>query len=114
LKKIEIFGNKQMNSPATDMAMVISKRFLRSMAQPFEIGQDGISLWGLEDIQRRQAQQRQADAGAMADVNMRSTEADGDEDDEDEDYFGGLEDQVRCSFRPSVSFVVTDLIFAGS
>ena len=32
---------------ATDMAMVISKRFLQSMAQPFEIGQDGISLWGL-------------------------------------------------------------------
>ncbi|KAH9463455.1 hypothetical protein Pst134EA_015538 [Puccinia striiformis f. sp. tritici] len=57
---------------STDMAMVISKRFLRSMAQPFEIGQDGISLWGIEDILKRQAQQRQADAGGITDVNMAS------------------------------------------
>ncbi|POW18753.1 hypothetical protein PSHT_05508 [Puccinia striiformis] len=78
---------------STDMAMVISKRFLRSMAQPFEIGQDGISLWGIEDILKRQAQQRQADAGAITDVNMASPRGDGDDDD-DEDYFGGLEDQV--------------------
>jgi len=92
---------------STDMAMVISKRFLRSMAQPFEIGQDGISLWGLEDILRRQAQQREADEGAMADVQMESQRppagavADNDDDD---DYFGGLEDQALLDMRlgPSI------------
>ncbi|KAI9610228.1 hypothetical protein KEM48_002661 [Puccinia striiformis f. sp. tritici PST-130] len=83
---------------STDMAMVISKRFLRSMAQPFEIGQDGISLWGIEDILKRQAQQRQADAGAITDVNMASPRGDGDDDD-DEDYFGGLEDQALLDMR---------------
>ncbi|KNZ52019.1 uncharacterized protein VP01_372g7 [Puccinia sorghi] len=79
------------------MAMVISKRFLRSMAQPFEIGQDGISLWGLEDILRRQAQQREADEGAMADMEMGSGMPHvgaGAAADDDDDYFGGLEDQT--------------------
>jgi DNA excision repair protein ERCC-2 len=82
---------------ATDMAMVISKRFLRSMAQPFEIGQDGISLWGLEDILKRQAQQRQTDEAGRTDVQMAPRPPGGhddDDDDDDADYFGGLEDQV--------------------
>ena len=75
---------------ATDMAMVISKRFLRSMAQPFEIGQDGISLWGLEDILQRQAQQRQTDEAATAEVQMGHPPPGDDDDDDDVDYFGGF------------------------
>ncbi|CAG8575136.1 7089_t:CDS:10, partial [Diversispora eburnea] len=35
---------------STDMALVIAKKFLRSMAQPFE---HGISLWSLEDIESK-------------------------------------------------------------
>lgn len=72
------------------MAMVISKRFLRSMAQPFEVGQDGISLWGLEDIKARQARA----------IEPAATNADQAAGDEDEDYFGGLEDQVSVNDRP--------------
>ncbi|PLW58601.1 hypothetical protein PCANC_00132 [Puccinia coronata f. sp. avenae] len=75
---------------ATDMAMVISKRFLRSMAQPFEIGQDGISLWGLEDILQRQAQQRQTDEAATAEAQMGPLPPGDDDDDDDVDYFGGF------------------------
>jgi len=59
---------------STDMGVVVSKRFLRSMAQPFEQDQNGISLWGLEDIEARQAQQH--------DVEM----ADGDQGNGDDEY----------------------------
>ncbi|KAI9602689.1 hypothetical protein H4Q26_001985 [Puccinia striiformis f. sp. tritici PST-130] len=62
---------KWINSYITETA----SNLCESMAQPFEIGQDGISLWGIEDILNRQAQQRQADAGAITDVNMASPEA---------------------------------------
>jgi DNA excision repair protein ERCC-2 len=38
---------------STDMAIGISKKFLRTMAQPFEQAQLGISLWSAEDVQAR-------------------------------------------------------------
>lgn len=43
---------------STDMAMVMAKKFLRSMAQPFEQDQLGISLWTLDDIVSRQKQHK--------------------------------------------------------
>ncbi|ORZ03452.1 DNA repair helicase [Syncephalastrum racemosum] len=39
---------------STDMALVIAKKFLRTMAQPFEMNQAGVSLWTLKDIENRQ------------------------------------------------------------
>jgi DNA excision repair protein ERCC-2 len=39
---------------STDMALVIAKKFLRSMAQPFEHDQRGISLWTLDDVIAKQ------------------------------------------------------------
>ncbi|KAJ8656758.1 hypothetical protein O0I10_007605 [Lichtheimia ornata] len=39
---------------STDMALVIAKKFLRSMAQPFEVNQTGVSLWTIKDIENRQ------------------------------------------------------------
>lgn len=43
-----------------DMAIVESKRFMRSMGQPFEQGANGTSLWGIEDIERRQEKEKAA------------------------------------------------------
>ena len=44
----------------------MSKRFLRSMAQPFEHDQTGVSLWSLEHIEaRQQAVREAADGGRM-------------------------------------------------
>lgn len=43
-----------------DMAIVESKRFMRSMGQPFEQGANGTSLWGIEDIERRQTKEKAA------------------------------------------------------
>lgn len=77
---------------ATDMAMVISKRFLRSMAQPFEISQDGISLWGIEDIKARQAQQAQArqEAGEPMEVDGEAPMQNGHAAPEDEEDLSTL------------------------
>nr|CAG8465117.1 15422_t:CDS:10 [Entrophospora candida] len=41
---------------STDMALVIAKKFLRSMAQPFEHDKFGISLWSLKDLETKQQQ----------------------------------------------------------
>lgn len=42
---------------STDMAVAIAKKFLRTMAQPFEGSQVGISLWTEEEIAKRAAPQ---------------------------------------------------------
>ncbi|KAI9139351.1 hypothetical protein BKA69DRAFT_1085762 [Paraphysoderma sedebokerense] len=40
---------------STDMAMVISKKFLRSMAQPFDpLSQLGVALWNEDDVKKRE------------------------------------------------------------
>lgn len=61
----------------------MSKRFLRSMAQPFEFDQTGVSLWSLEHIEARQAAVREAAEGgrtlqgadeAVADEAMQERE----------------------------------------
>ncbi|PLW12545.1 hypothetical protein PCASD_24922, partial [Puccinia coronata f. sp. avenae] len=85
----------------TDYGLMVfaDKRFAKAdkranLAQmdqpPFEIGQDGISLWGLEDILQRQAQQRQTDEAATAEAQMGPLPPGDDDDDDDVDYFGGF------------------------
>jgi len=39
---------------STDMAVGIARKFLRSMAQPFESNQLGVSLWSVKDIEKRE------------------------------------------------------------
>lgn len=38
---------------STDMAIASAKKFLRSMAQPYEANQMGVSLWSLKDIEAK-------------------------------------------------------------
>lgn len=52
------------------------------MAQPFEIGQDGISLWGVEEIKAQEEKRRLPAPSATV------------EGEEGDNYFDGLEDQV--------------------
>lgn len=87
-----------MHDAATDMAMVISKRFLRSMAQPFEISQDGISLWGLEDIKAKQAEQAAATQpdGEPMDVDGAGQNGQVGPGPDEDDLFAGLSDQASC------------------
>ncbi|OZJ02096.1 hypothetical protein BZG36_04580, partial [Bifiguratus adelaidae] len=48
---------------STDMAVVVARKFLRSMAQPFEQNQLGVSLWTVEDIESRQRLEKRQVAG---------------------------------------------------
>jgi DNA excision repair protein ERCC-2 len=61
----------------------MSKRFLRAMAQPFDMNQTGVSLWSLEDIEARQNQLLQATASDMQIDQQQQDER---------SYFEGLED----------------------
>ncbi|RCH91594.1 DNA-dependent ATPase of the nucleotide excision repair factor 4 complex, partial [Rhizopus azygosporus] len=42
---------------STDMAVVVAKKFLRTMAQPYESSQTGVSLWTVKDIERHKSKQ---------------------------------------------------------
>jgi len=44
---------------STDMAINLSKRFIRSISQPFDHSQTGISLWTLEDIEAKQQRDKE-------------------------------------------------------
>lgn len=70
-------------SLSTDVALVMAKRFLRSMAQPFDEDQAGLSLWALEDIEARQAKEREG-----VPMDQQKGQPGNDE------IFEGLEDQA--------------------
>ncbi|KAI9104517.1 hypothetical protein DFS34DRAFT_603467 [Phlyctochytrium arcticum] len=44
---------------STDMALAMAKKFLRTMAQPFEHTQVGVSLWDAEELRKRQEKESQ-------------------------------------------------------
>ncbi|KAH9951244.1 hypothetical protein B0H21DRAFT_718020 [Amylocystis lapponica] len=73
---------------STDMALTLSKLFMRTISQNPNENQTGISLWTLEDIEKAQAKQK-----ALA---LEAEQQQRDEPmDEDEDYYGdGLDDDV--------------------
>ncbi|KAI0054070.1 DNA repair helicase [Auriscalpium vulgare] len=90
---------------STDMALTLSKLFMRTISQNAGENLTGVSLWTLEDVERAQAAQRaaeaEADAAAAEQERVRAQAAaagggepmDEDED-EDEYYAGGLSDTV--------------------
>ena len=40
------------------MAVVATRHFLRTISQPFDQSADGISLWGIKDVEARQAKEK--------------------------------------------------------
>ena len=85
---------------STDMAISTSKKFLRTMAQPFE--QSTKSLWGLEEVieqqQKRNGQLAEEDDGMDMDEMIGQEEqeirdeARREEPEVEEDLFGGIDD----------------------
>lgn len=72
---------------STDMALTLSKLFMRTISQNPNENQTGVSLWTLEDIEKVQAKQR-----ALA---LEAEQKKVDEDDDEEDYGdGGLSDSA--------------------
>ncbi|TXT12554.1 uncharacterized protein COLE_02964 [Cutaneotrichosporon oleaginosum] len=54
---------------STDMAVVLAKKFIRQISQPFDHTQTGISLWTLEDIEERQRQDKEEAERAGAEID---------------------------------------------
>lgn len=77
---------------STDMALTLSKLFMRSISQNPNENQTGISLWTLEDVEKAQAKQK-----SMAlEAAQRREENGGDNDDEYGD--GGIDDHMLVDF----------------
>ncbi|KAG7452521.1 DNA repair helicase [Guyanagaster necrorhizus] len=77
---------------STDMALTLSKLFMRTISQNPNENQTGVSLWTLEDIEKAQAKQR-AEAMAMEVERQANTM-----DDEDEFEDGGISDRMLADF----------------
>ncbi|KAH9005150.1 DNA repair helicase [Lactarius hatsudake] len=86
---------------STDMALTLSKLFMRTISQPAGENSTGISLWTVEDVEKAQAAQRQAEAEQTAAAAARQSRASqglglGEPMDEDDDEYdaGGLSERV--------------------
>ncbi|KAH9043239.1 DNA repair helicase [Lactarius pseudohatsudake] len=86
---------------STDMALTLSKLFMRTISQPIGENSTGVSLWTVEDVEKAQAAQRQAEAEQTAAVAARQSRASqgmrlGEPMDEDDDEYdaGGLSERV--------------------
>ncbi|KAG9120332.1 DNA-dependent ATPase of the nucleotide excision repair factor 4 complex [Ceratobasidium sp. 392] len=71
---------------STDMALVQSKLFMRTISQSHDMEQTGVSLWTKEDVEAHQAKLRAM--GPAADVDMQ---------DEADEYDGGIPDDVLAT-----------------
>ena len=90
---------------STDMALSLSKLFMRTISQNAGENLTGVSLWTLEDVHKAQAAQREAAAEAGAArvaMERAAAEAEGggtmdvDEEDEEEEEYGdgGFSDRM--------------------
>jgi DNA excision repair protein ERCC-2 len=84
---------------STDMALTLSKLFMRTISQNPNENQTGISLWTLDDIERHKAKQQQelvlaAQTTSHADASI----VDGDDDYDD----GGLDDSMLAQVELDV------------
>jgi DNA excision repair protein ERCC-2 len=70
---------------STDMAIGLSKLFMRTISQDPKENQTGISLWALEDIQKAQEKQRELNLEAAEKQRRREN---GEEIEEDEYEYG--------------------------
>ncbi|KAI0256693.1 DNA repair helicase [Lactifluus subvellereus] len=78
---------------STDMALTLSKLFMRTISQNAGENSTGISLWTVEDVEKAQAAQRQAEVEQTIAVAVErpraSQEGLGEPMDEDDDYYEG-------------------------
>ncbi|KAL0581751.1 TFIIH/NER complex ATP-dependent 5'-3' DNA helicase subunit [Marasmius crinis-equi] len=75
---------------STDMALTLSKLFMRTISQNPNENQTGISLWTLDDILKAQAKQQE--------IAAMEVEQDDARDEEDEYGDGGISDRMLAEF----------------
>lgn len=74
------------------MAIGLSKLFIRSISQPFDHSITGVSLWTLEDIERRQEREKEEEMRMLMEVdgkalNKKHEDVNGKGEDSEEDEF---------------------------
>jgi len=80
---------------STDMAVVLSKLFMRTISQTSNDNQTGISLWTIDDVKAAQEKQRQLlDAQEQASGQDGDVEMDDGIGDSDEYGDGGIPDEI--------------------
>ena len=52
------------------MGIVLAKKFIRQISQPFDHSITGISLWTLEDIETRQKQQKEEEERELREAGV--------------------------------------------
>jgi len=82
---------------STDMAISLSKKFIRQISQPFDHTQTGHSLWTLDDILERQRKDEEEAARAVQELGPTvapppSAMRDGDQDFDVEMEFHGVDE----------------------
>ncbi|KZT26203.1 DNA repair helicase [Neolentinus lepideus HHB14362 ss-1] len=85
---IQQYITETTSNLSTDMALTLSKLFMRSISQNPNENQTGISLWTLEDIEKAQAKQKEMALEAQLQQQNERMDAD------DEYGDGGINDQA--------------------
>jgi len=94
---------------STDMALVLSKLFMRSISQNQNENALGISLWSLEDIEKAQAKQKalelEQEQQERQEQAQRELAGAGEMDMDDDDFYGdgGIGDHVLAEIDLEVS-----------
>ena len=71
---INQYITEQASNLSTDMALVLSKHFLRTISQTQTEGPTSLSLWSLEDVERAQVKAREL-AAAEAEAEREAAVA---------------------------------------
>ena len=88
---------------STDMAVTLSKLFMRTISQGASENQTGISLWTLADIEKAQAKQRELALAQQAEQRKAAAAAAAIDDDDDDEYGdGGLDDDALAAVNLDV------------
>lgn len=74
---------------STDMAIVLAKLFIRSISQPFDHTQTGVSLWTIDDIEAKVAKD-EAESQRMIEANGGEPKKDEGEPMDETDYYGDM------------------------
>ncbi len=71
------------------MAIVLAKLFIRSISQPFDHTQTGVSLWTIDDIEAKVAKD-EAESQRMIEANGGEPKKDEGEPMDETDYYGDM------------------------
>nr|XP_018264569.1 DNA excision repair protein ERCC-2 [Kwoniella dejecticola CBS 10117]OBR86727.1 DNA excision repair protein ERCC-2 [Kwoniella dejecticola CBS 10117] len=74
-KWINAYITEAHSNLSTDVSIALAKKFIRQISQPFDHTQTGISLWTLEDIEKRQLQDKLE--AEQAEIELKKSMANG-------------------------------------